>query len=206
MTDHRHESRGYQPSDTLRHLVQVRDGTCTFPPCSRHARESDFEHAVPYDKGGRTCACNGSARSRRCHRVKQSQGWTVTQPQPGRHQWTTPSGRTYTQGPMQYPRVISAAQQPLVRETWRMHAVVSTVRIEDVGAARQGLADHRIGLVPRAPGFVSAYWLAPVDGIGMSVIVFDTKEHAEEAVSYPVPPLPGVTLLTVDIREVYASA
>ena len=101
--DHRHESRGYQPSDTLRHLVQVRDGTCTFPPCSRHARESDFEHAVPYDKGGRTCACNGSARSRRCHKVKQSPGWTVTQPQPGWHQWTTPSGRTYTQGPMQYP-------------------------------------------------------------------------------------------------------
>ena len=101
--DHRHESRGYQPSDTLRHLVQVRDGTCTFPPCSRHARESDFEHAVPYHKGGRTCACNGGARSRRCHRVKQSPGWTVTQPQPGWHQWTTPAGRTYTQGPMQYP-------------------------------------------------------------------------------------------------------
>jgi hypothetical protein len=101
--DHRHESRGYQPNDTLRHLVQVRDGECTFPPCSRHARESDFEHAIPYDKGGRTCACNGGARSRRCHRVKQSPGWTVTQPQPGWHQWTTPSGRTYTQGPMQYP-------------------------------------------------------------------------------------------------------
>jgi Domain of unknown function (DUF222) len=101
--DHRHESRGYQPSDTLRHLVQVRDGECTFPPCSRHARESDFEHAVPYDKGGRTCACNGGARSRRCHRVKQSKGWTVTQPRPGWHRWTTPSGRTYTQGPMQYP-------------------------------------------------------------------------------------------------------
>jgi hypothetical protein len=89
--DHRHESHSYQPNDTLRHLVQVRDGTCTFPPCSRHARESDFEHAVPYDKGGRTCACNGGARSRRCHRVKQSPGWTVTQPQPGWHQWTTPA-------------------------------------------------------------------------------------------------------------------
>jgi len=101
--DHRHESHGYQPGDTLRHLVQVRDGECTFPPCSRHARESDFEHAVPYDKGGRTCACNGGARSRRCHRVKQSPGWSVTQPQPGWHRWTTPSGRTYTQGPMQYP-------------------------------------------------------------------------------------------------------
>jgi Domain of unknown function (DUF222) len=101
--DHRHESHGYQPNDTLRHLVQIRDGTCTFPTCSAHARESDFEHAVPYDQGGKTCACNGGARSRRCHRVKQSSGWTVTQPEPGLHQWTTPSGRTYTQGPMRYP-------------------------------------------------------------------------------------------------------
>jgi len=101
--DHRHESHGYHPNDTLRHLVQIRDGTCTFPTCSAHARESDFEHAVPYDQGGKTCACNGGARSRRCHRVKQSPGWTVTQPEPGLHQWTTPSGRVYTQGPMRYP-------------------------------------------------------------------------------------------------------
>jgi hypothetical protein len=114
--DHRHESRCYQPSDTLRHLVQVRDGTCTFPPCSRHARESDFEHAVPYDKGGRTCACNGGARSRRCHRVKQSKGWTVTQPQPGWHQWTTPAGRTYTQGPMQYPALYQPYSSPSARD------------------------------------------------------------------------------------------
>ena len=101
--DHRHESHAYQPNDTLRHLVQVRDYECTFPPCSRHARESDFEHAVPYDKGGRTCACNAGARSRACHQVKQSAGWTVTQPEPGWHQWQTPSGRVYTQGPKRYP-------------------------------------------------------------------------------------------------------
>jgi hypothetical protein len=87
-----------------------------------------------------------------------------------------------------------------------MFAVVSTVRIEDLNIARASLAGLRLSLVPRAPGFVSAYWLAPVDGIGMSVIVFDTKEHAQEAVSYPVPPLPGVTVLSVEIREVYASA
>jgi len=101
--DHRHQSPGYQPSDTLRHLVQVRDGQCTFPPCSRHARECDFEHAIPHHQGGRTCACNAGARSRRCHQVKQSRGWTVTQPRPGWHQWTTPSGRSYRQGPWQYP-------------------------------------------------------------------------------------------------------
>jgi hypothetical protein len=101
--DHRHESRAYEPNDTLRHLVQVRDGDCTFPPCSRHARESDFEHAIPYHKGGRTCACNAGARSRACHQVKQSRGWTVTQPKPGWHQWETPAGRVYTQGPKRYP-------------------------------------------------------------------------------------------------------
>ena len=101
--DHRYESHAYQPNDTLRHLVQIRDGDCTFPTCSRHARESDFEHATPYHKGGRTCACNAGARSRGCHQVKQSPGWNVTQPRPGWHQWNTPSGRTYIQGPKRYP-------------------------------------------------------------------------------------------------------
>jgi Domain of unknown function (DUF222) len=101
--DHRHESAGYQPGGALRHLVEIRDGECTFPSCSRHASGCDYEHTIPHDRGGRTCACNGAARSRRCHRVKQSKGWTVTQPRPGWHQWTGPSGRIYTQGPMKYP-------------------------------------------------------------------------------------------------------
>jgi hypothetical protein len=101
--DHRYETDGYQPSDRLRHLVQIRDGTCTFPPCNRHARESDFEHALPYDQGGKTCACNVGARSRACHRVKQSAGWNLTQPRPGWHRWQTPAGRVYTQEPKRYP-------------------------------------------------------------------------------------------------------
>jgi hypothetical protein len=101
--DHRHASSGYQPSGRLRHLVQVRDGKCSFPACSRHARESDFEHARPFDKGGPTCACNAHACSRSCHRVKQSPGWRVTKPRPGWTQWTTMTGRTYLQGPWRYP-------------------------------------------------------------------------------------------------------
>jgi hypothetical protein len=101
--DHRNQSHAYQPNDTLRHLVQIRDYECTFPQCSRHARESDFEHARPYDRGGPTCACNAGARSRQCHRVKQSEGWHVSQPRPGWHQWQTPAGRIYVQGPKRYP-------------------------------------------------------------------------------------------------------
>jgi hypothetical protein len=87
----------------LRHLVEVRDGQCTQPTCVRAARRCDFEHAVPYDKGGRTCGCNGGCRCRRDHKVKQSPGWAVTQPRPGYYQWTTPAGRTYTTEPTRYP-------------------------------------------------------------------------------------------------------
>jgi hypothetical protein len=100
--DHRYQVSGYQPGERLRRLVQVRDQECTFPTCSRPASQSDFEHAVPYDQGGRTDACNAGARSRRCHQVKQSAGWTVTQPKPGWHVWTTPTGRTYAQEPWRY--------------------------------------------------------------------------------------------------------
>ena len=101
--DHRYETAGYRPGALLRHLVEVRDGQCTQPTCVRAARRCDFEHAVPYDKGGRTCSCNGGCRCRRDHRVKQSPGWKVTQPMPGYHLWTTPSGRTYATEPMRYP-------------------------------------------------------------------------------------------------------
>ena len=101
--DHRYRVSSYLPGDRLRRLVQVRDHECTWPPCSRPARDSDFEHAVPYDKGGATDACNAGARSRRCHQVKQMPGWTVTQPRPGWHVWVTPTGRSYVQGPWRYP-------------------------------------------------------------------------------------------------------
>jgi len=35
---------------------------------------------------------------------------------------------------------------------------------------------------PKSAGFVSARWLEPIDGVGMSIIVFETKEHADKAV------------------------
>ena len=100
--DHQHQVNAYEPGEKLRRLVQVRDHECTFPPCSRPAHQSDFEHAIPYHKGGKTDACNAGARSRRCHQVKQSPGWTVSQPKPGWHVWTTPTGRAYTQEPWRY--------------------------------------------------------------------------------------------------------
>jgi hypothetical protein len=100
---HQYKSSGHDPGDLLRHLIIVRDGKCGFPACSRHARESDFEHAKPFDKGGSTCGCNCWACSRSCHQLKQSDGWDVTEIRPGYHRWTTPSGRAYVQEPWRYP-------------------------------------------------------------------------------------------------------
>jgi len=101
--DHRYQSASHDPSDRLRHLVAVRDGKCGFPTCSRHARESDFEHSVPFEEGGATCGCNCWACSRSCHQLKQSMNWSVEEIKPGWHRWTTRSGRTYTQEPWRYP-------------------------------------------------------------------------------------------------------
>ena len=85
-----------------------------------------------------------------------------------------------------------------------MYAVVANVRVEDPEAARQVLPEAREAIVSRAPGIVSGYWLEPVGGVGTSVLVFETKEYAEQAAEYPLPPLPGVTLLDLTIREVFA--
>jgi hypothetical protein len=38
------------------------------------------------------------------------------------------------------------------------------------------------------------------------MIVFETKERAEKTAVYPLPPLPGVTRLMLEIREVHVSA
>jgi hypothetical protein len=85
-----------------------------------------------------------------------------------------------------------------------MYAVVANVRVDDPEAARLLLPEAREALVSRAPGIVSGYWLEPVDGIGTSVLVFETKDDADRAVEYTLPPLPGVTLLDLTIREVFA--
>jgi hypothetical protein len=55
---HPRQSRGYQPSPSLRHLIQVRNPTCTGPRCRRPATRCDLDHVTPYDQGGKTCECN----------------------------------------------------------------------------------------------------------------------------------------------------
>jgi hypothetical protein len=55
---HPRQPRGYQPRPSLRHLIQVRNPTCTGPGCRRPATRCDLDHVTPYDQGGKTCECN----------------------------------------------------------------------------------------------------------------------------------------------------
>ncbi len=101
--DHRHQSAGYQPSPTLRHLVKTRSPRCGYPGCRRPAVRCDDDHTVPHHKGGRTCECNLHPLCRHHHQTKQAPGWHLAQPQPGVLVWTTPSGRKYTTTAEPYP-------------------------------------------------------------------------------------------------------
>jgi hypothetical protein len=85
-----------------------------------------------------------------------------------------------------------------------MYAIVANVKVENPETARLLLPQEREALVSRAPGIVSGYWLEPIDGIGTSVLIFESKAYAEEAANYPLPPMPGVTPLDLVIREVFA--
>jgi hypothetical protein len=74
-----------------------------------------------------------------------------------------------------------------------LYAIVTNVRVENPEEARLLLPEAREAPVSRAPGIVCGFWLEPIDGIGTSVLVFESKEYADEASRYPVPAMPGVT-------------
>lgn len=100
---HERETPGYRPADSLRHVINIRHGACSFPGCRRPAGCCDLDHTVPYDQSGRTCECDLAPLCRRHHRAKQTSGWRLDQPEPGILVWTLPSGRTSTVRPTIYP-------------------------------------------------------------------------------------------------------
>jgi hypothetical protein len=101
--DHARETAAYRPSAGLRHLIEIRHATCTYPGCRLPATRCDADHTVAYHRGGRTCLCNLAPLCRRHHAAKQASGWFLEQATPGVMTWTTPTGRRYAVGPSDYP-------------------------------------------------------------------------------------------------------
>jgi hypothetical protein len=76
-------------------------------------------------------------------------------------------------------------------------------------AAQKVLREQVVPRVKQAPGFVKAYWTVRDDSTsGTSMAVFRTKQDAENAMTMVrnSPPPPGVTLNSVEVREVVAEA
>lgn len=90
-----------------------------------------------------------------------------------------------------------------------MHATLVSVRVspEAQEAALVTLREEVVPMIAGAPGFIAGYWLEPVNGVGLSVILFDTEEQARQA-SPPVgpAPAPGATVENVEVRAVVATA
>lgn len=89
-----------------------------------------------------------------------------------------------------------------------MHAVVVRVTVHDVDTAQTMLREQVVPRVKQSPGFVAGYWTRS-EGQGLSMIVFDSEEHARQAaemVQTNMPPGDAVTLDDVEVREVVANS
>jgi hypothetical protein len=101
---HQRQTPAYRAPRSLRHLISIRQRSCSFPGCRHQAIRIDHDHTIPFDQGGRTCECNLSPLCRTHHQAKQCPGWLLEQPEPGNLTWTLPSGRRYAVTPDPYPR------------------------------------------------------------------------------------------------------
>ncbi|MER6145329.1 hypothetical protein ABT174_35785 [Streptomyces sparsogenes] len=86
-----------------------------------------------------------------------------------------------------------------------MYAALVTLTIDpaQAPAAAAALMEDVLPRIRSASGFLTGYWLEPVDGRGFSMTVFETEEQARAA----TPPAlgwtaPGVTVESVEFRRV----
>jgi hypothetical protein len=89
-----------------------------------------------------------------------------------------------------------------------MHAVLTSVTIKDQATAEGYLREQVVPNAKQAPGFVAGYWVRD-EGEGRGVIVFESEDAARaasERISEGIGGNPGVTLNSVTVGEVVASA
>lgn len=91
----------YTPPRELADHVMARDQRCRWPTCDRPATGVGIEldHTVAFEDGGTTAHTNLGVFCDKNHVDKHQAGWTVTQPEPGRFVYTSPTGHVYTVDP-----------------------------------------------------------------------------------------------------------
>ena len=89
-----------------------------------------------------------------------------------------------------------------------MFANVVEVAVDaSVDPDRKGLHEVVIPRVRQLPGVVAGHWLEPIEGKGMSIVVFETEDAALGAleamgIKPGASPAPSVTVERVRTREV----
>ena len=90
----------YTPTGLQRRLIQLRDGRCRFPGCTKRAETCEIDHANPWDAGGATDLDNLGALCKRHHQAKTHSRWQITESdRAGRCTWQSPLGRIYHHEP-----------------------------------------------------------------------------------------------------------
>lgn len=87
-------ARRYEPPSWLREQVIANEPYCTAPGCNTAARLADLDHGIPFPQGP-TAQWNLHPLCRHHHRLKSEGHLGYTSPEPGVHEWTTPTGHRY---------------------------------------------------------------------------------------------------------------
>ena len=88
----------------LRDFVLARDGTCTFPGCTRRAagRGVEIDHHPPWRPGGTGGSASAAQTGALCahhHHLRTHGGWILHTRDHGTSTWSSPSGREHRSAP-----------------------------------------------------------------------------------------------------------
>ena len=102
----------YTPGKALKRLLRARDERCRFPGCRRPVWRCDLDHTTDHAHGGPTSHCNLAHLCKRHHILKHNSPWQVRQLDGGVLEWTSPTGRVYTDRPEPTLRFIDTEPPP----------------------------------------------------------------------------------------------
>lgn len=90
----------YRVPQDLKNWLQIRDGTCRFPGCSRHSSQCDLDHTEDWAFDGHTRQDNLAHLCLSHHRLKHSTAWRVAHDgSGGTIAWISPTGHRYATEP-----------------------------------------------------------------------------------------------------------
>ncbi|WP_295826624.1 HNH endonuclease signature motif containing protein [uncultured Microbacterium sp.] len=92
----------YHRTTAIDRYLRARDRRCRWPGCTVPAIRCEVDHTQDHALGGPTHVANLAHLCQRHHTQKQFTRWTVKQLPGGILQWTSPTGRTYTDEPLPY--------------------------------------------------------------------------------------------------------